>query len=631
MFRYSSLRMSRMTWGIAFWLVATLTGMAAGNTARDRARLIIENQRYYHGVGYGATLEEAQKSSLADLCGKISLTLALATDMKDTRESEEFTRRGSIATFVTLSNTERLVVSDVPEKYEVLTYIERQQVENDMALRADKIRTLIAQGEEMEGKLEIASALKYYNWAYALARSYARPVKADAGGRSVADAKAWLDSKINTVLSTIRIGLDNVQEAPGEVDPYVVNLTVTYLGQPVADLDFDYTNHGLRVRDQHVKNGCASLPFQQLPSDNIDLGIKYRYEKEGAQYDAELQTVYAAHNAHSFPKASILVPCRGTVPEKFAIQERKLTRQERRQTEADAGTAPPIVAPLRQRVEAQTPGDSRAHHAVAVMDSIERAIATRQYPSVRRLFTADGFRLFSMMMQSGRVTCRKTGGDRKVELAGEYVVGKSVPVSIKYKGGHTVAEDIVFRFNADNLVESVAYALTRRAEDDIFRQNSWELPARYAILRFMEDYQTAYAMKNLPYLEKIFSDDAVIITGKANAGKRRQGDGQYFLTDSFTYTREDKQTYLDRLRRQFAEKDYIKLTFEDNEIREQSGLYDNIFWIEIKQFYSSSNYNDVGYLTLMIDMREADPTIKVRTWAPGKVPLPELMRRYTVN
>lgn len=33
----------------------------------------------------------------------------------------------------------------------------------------------------------------------------------------------------------------------------------------------------------------------------------------------------------------------------------------------------------------------------------------------------------------------------------------------------------------------------------------------------------------------------------------------------------------------------------------------------------------------MIDMREENPLIKVRTWAPDKVPLPELMKRFTIE
>lgn len=42
---------------------------------------------------------------------------------------------------------------------------------------------------------------------------------------------------------------------------------------------------------------------------------------------------------------------------------------------------------------------------------------------------------------------------------------------------------------------------------------SWEEDSRICLIRFLEDYQTAYALKRLDYIESIFSDDAWIITG----------------------------------------------------------------------------------------------------------------------
>jgi len=207
-------------------------------------------------------------------------------------------------------------------------------------------------------------------------------------------------------------------------------------------------------------------------------------------------------------------------------------------------------------------------------------------------------------------------------------------ISLKYKGGHRENETIVFRFTGDGLCESVAYALTDRAEEDIFKQNKWDLDARYAILRFMEDYQTAFSLKRLGYIESIFSDDAIIITGKktGRGNVRKTGDGKFIdLSSEYSFKRQSKDEYIDNLRRDFTNKNYIKLTFEDNEIMHQSSNLDiaqNIYWIEIKQFYSSSGYNDVGYLSLQIDMSSEDPKIKVRTWQPGKLPLQELMRRF---
>lgn len=47
------------------------------------------------------------------------------------------------------------------------------------------------------------------------------------------------------------------------------------------------------------------------------------------------------------------------------------------------------------------------------------------------------------------------------------------------------------------------------------------------------------------------------------------------------------------------------------------GKGDNIFCIQIKQDYCSSNYGDTGYLCLLLDLGDPQkPIIHVRTWQP---------------
>lgn len=632
--------MYRIKFGIAAFLLWILlaTGFSAIASSREinarveRAERIKSNREYYYGIGYGPTVEEAKRFALDDLCGKISKVVDTQTSMRNTQDDETLDSRSYVSSFVTLSNTEVFVVGENDEKAEVIVYVERAQVENDMAMREDKIRTLAAQGCDLEKRLEIASALKYLNWAYALARANNRPVMIEINGMNH-DAKSWLHSKISVMMNTLRFSLENVEERPGELDPYLVNLNVSYLDQPVADLDYSYMNNGNRIYNQHVKNGRASLAFERLPTENIEINVDYRYEDEAEGFDQELKAVIGGNGGkYKFPQAAIQVPCKGSVPDKFRVKEVKLTGEEKRLAEQDALAAPAEVKKPRNRVDTENASASKAEALIAVMEKVKSAVEKKEYSAVKDCFTADGYSLFMRMMRSGNVKIAKSVPDWRVEVAGNFIVGRSIPVTIKYKGGHTVAEDIVFRFNAEDKIESVAYALTRRAEDDIFRQNSWEMSARYAILMFMEDYQTAYALKRDDYISSIFSDDAVIIYGKRDKPLRSNKESGFFFTDEYTYTRSTKDEFLRHLRASFANKDYIKLTFEDNEIRQQGGeLFNNVYWIEIRQFYSSSNYNDLGYLTLMIDMRAESPTIKVRTWAPRKIDLGDIMSRYNVE
>lgn len=611
-----------------------VSGKAANDPRRQRAEAILGNKSYYSGVGYGENADEARRQSIENLCRNISMTVSSSTESEDTEDSESFTSRAGISTFVTLNNAESYDVNTTPGQWEIITYIEKQQVASDMELRKDRIRSLVRQGLDLEKRLEIASALKYFNWAYAMSRTFTTPVMLEIDGINH-DAKTWLMAHINNIFSNLEFSLASTDHQPNDLDPYVVYLQVNYLGQPVADLDFSYVNNGNRIKDQHVKNGRATITFERIPADHIDLSVYYKYDNEAKQFDpVELKTIYETRQAPTFRKSDIKIECKGSTLEKLKISGVKRSKEDRKAQEEYEKVAPSVVSAPKKRVETQMATVGASKTILESLRLIHKAISEKTYDSVRSLFTDEGYSLFSMMMRSGRVkTTNPNSASYTAEVAGDYIIGKSIPVSIRYNGGHTVSENIVFRFNADNKIESIAYALTQRAEDDIFKQNSWGIGARYAILHFMEDYQTAYALKNIDYISKIFSDDAVIISGKKNnnASVSKRDGAKYFITDSYTYKRETKNEFINRLKSEFPHKKYIKLTFEDNEIKEQSGLYNNIFWIEIKQFYSSSNYNDVGYLTLMIDMREADPVIKVRTWAPGKIPLQDLMKRYTID
>ena len=109
------------------------------NGAVQRAERIKSNKAYYSGTGYGITLDEAKRTAVEDLCGKISRSVNIASSALDTQDSESFTSQSYISTFVTLTNTETLVVSEEEGKFEVLIYVEKAQVENDMAQRAESV------------------------------------------------------------------------------------------------------------------------------------------------------------------------------------------------------------------------------------------------------------------------------------------------------------------------------------------------------------------------------------------------------------------------------------------------------------------------------------------------------------
>ena len=68
----------------------------------------------------------------------------------------------------------------------------------------------------------------------------------------------------------------------------------------------------------------------------------------------------------------------------------------------------------------------------------------------------------------------------------------------------------------------------------------------------------------------------------------------------------------------FDNKEYVNLKFSNIRITKMmKGDNPNIYGIQIKQDYYSSNYGDTGYLFLLVDMKDYQkPIIHLRTWQP---------------
>lgn len=144
-----------------------------------------------------------------------------------------------------------------------------------------------------------------------------------------------------------------------------------------------------------------------------------------------------------------------------------------------------------------------------------------------------------------------------------------------------------------------------------------DLRYRQMILDYVEQFRTAYNKKDLDFLEKVFSDDALIITGRVI--QRSRGDRAAFLSSNkdVVYLQQSKKEYLNRLRtRVFPNAKYIHVNFRDIIVSKHPSI-DGYYGVLLKQGYESSNYSDEGYLFMIWDFRdESRPQIHVRTWQP---------------
>lgn len=146
--------------------------------------------------------------------------------------------------------------------------------------------------------------------------------------------------------------------------------------------------------------------------------------------------------------------------------------------------------------------------------------------------------------------------------------------------------------------------------DDYYRRKN--------ILGYVEQFRTAYNQKDIEFLDQVFSDDTLIITGKVI--KTKKSDYNIIPQNKVIKVTQSKQEYLNNLKdRVFKYNSFITVNFEDIKIfRHPTRKY--FYGVSLFQKYRSQTYNDNGFLFLLWDFRDEDhPQIHVRVWeAPNE-------------
>lgn len=186
-------------------------------------------------------------------------------------------------------------------------------------------------------------------------------------------------------------------------------------------------------------------------------------------------------------------------------------------------------------------------------------------------------------------------------------------------------QEAVVEFDKTGKITDFRFALDAQLSESMERCGSVvETERRMIILDYIEQFRTAYCTKDINFMEKIFSDDAVIITGKVI--RTRPNDfGK--SNAKVVYNKQTKQEYLKNLKRAFMRNKYIDVKFSEIGGGETDGgcpgitrsqNNPNFYGVRLFQEWKSSNYSDEGYVFLLWNFtNENEPVIEVRTWQPS--------------
>ena len=185
-------------------------------------------------------------------------------------------------------------------------------------------------------------------------------------------------------------------------------------------------------------------------------------------------------------------------------------------------------------------------------------------------------------------------------------------------------QEAVISFDKQGNVVSFYLSVSMNLYMNVIKSNLelTDLRRRQMILDYVEQFRTAYNQKDIKFLNQVFSDDALIITGKVIMQKHAEG----FSSQKIEYNKQSKKEYIDKLRRIFQNARYFKITFDEIEVMRHP-TNPNFYGVTLLQGYTNNSYHDDGYLFLLWDFtNENQPQIHVRTWQPDKVggkPLPK--------
>ena len=157
-----------------------------------------------------------------------------------------------------------------------------------------------------------------------------------------------------------------------------------------------------------------------------------------------------------------------------------------------------------------------------------------------------------------------------------------------------------------------------------------DMERRTTILSFVENYRSFYDEKDLNAIDRIFSDDAIIITGTVPMKKNFANDTQSWR-EQITYKVQSKPQYLTSLASNFKRNKYIKVTFSDVEVVRHPAN-PNYYGVTLHQHWKSSTYEDDGYLLLIWEFHDGqDPIIHYRTWQPDRIGSHTLTKEEIIN
>ena len=231
----------------------------------------------------------------------------------------------------------------------------------------------------------------------------------------------------------------------------------------------------------------------------------------------------------------------------------------------------------------------------------------------------------NLLWQNDRIRCLEDEIVERLLTTRDGYQIRGIPLIVNAANGSEELgyQEAVINFNRQGVIQSIYYTINpelysklRMGQMSDPNHEVSDIKDRMMILDYVEHFRTSYNQKDLKFLRQVFSDDALIITGRVVKVKKSEvvPSGKKII-----YTSQTKQQYLDNLAKAFKSNSYIKVSF-DNVVIVKHPTIKDIYGVTVHQKWNASRYSDEGYVFMVWDFRNPDaPQIHVRTWQPDYI------------
>lgn len=581
---------------------------------RKKADQIKANAEYYCGEsGNCKNTNKADKEALRELIKNITDDKSLQpVPLPESDDNKLQNQILDIFTNALEQTSYNLLLSNDEGSVKMFRYISKKDFASLCKTRENRIMDFVEQGNKAEDLFRVNDALRYYYWATLLC--YAHPngnslIYIDEADNIEQQVYKWLLRRIEMVLDeTVLIPVR--QDKRTDDDEFLLKVCIN--GNSVNGLDFSYNNGNGVVRGS-VENGIGHVRIVHNDMRDVVVDIDVECKKAAKIHDPE---VYSIMNALDEP-----LYFRGAKKTVEVDKAKKVNKISEMKSYSDTEMA----GIIKKAGEFQDScAISNENYYEKTMLKVEKALSKNNLNELEQYCTSVGFGMMDTLLKYGK--CKVVGKPsyRFLEF-GDEVLCRSIPMQFDFSNGTSFIREVVFRFDKKSQkINAVAFKLSDITEYDIMSKDKWSMEARQMLVNFLEDYQTAYALKRKKYLNQIYSDDALIIVGSVLKETAKSDNVRLKDKTKIKYLTMTKSEYMERLNGVFNTNEYVSIHFTNTSFNTVSGKK-NVIGVQLKQEYFSTTYGDVGYLFLIVDLRGDMPVIHVRTWQPNETSVDELI------